>query len=278
MKRLWAHKGMTLITIFGLTVAIALFMTVPMFSDGVNFRILEKRLATQTENQRRPPFAYLFSYIGSWHGPLQWGQAVEADTFMLDQGHRMLGLDALAVTRHLETPLYQIFVDGEIDYENDEVGLGFLQFASTTNFEENIRIVEGAWPRAVDQSERLEVLVSAPWANELGWQTGEVYIAYDHRNESPDVIQFEVAGIWEPLDPLDEYWPYAVTTFEGLLMIPEASYPGTHIAPRVDDEINLLSWYFQHGWQFTVQPQDANQLIRSLRRLERELATILARY
>ena len=272
-KRLWAHKGMTLVTIFGLTVAIALFMTIPMYADGVNFRILEGRLATQTELRRRPPWAYLFTYIGAWHEPLQWGRVAEADQYMISEASRSLGLDPLAIIRHLETPLFRIFIATETNYDADNEELGFMSFAATTDIEDNIRILEGRAPAPAGPNDPLEVLVSAAWANELGWQAGESYLAYDHRNEAGTTIPFTIAGIWEPLTEDGDFWAYPPSSYKELLVLPDSSFLN-HVAPLLPDEVNLLAWYFVMDGS-RVQPGDASRLVNNLRRVERELANIL---
>ncbi|MCB0030971.1 MAG: hypothetical protein KDE28_23830, partial [Anaerolineales bacterium] len=156
-KRLWAHKGMTLVTIFGLTVAIALFMTIPMFADGVNFRLLETRLETQTELRRRPPWAYLFTYIGPWHEPLQWSRVAATDDYMMATASHSLGLEPQTIVHHMETPLFRIFTAEETDYDASNDELGFMSFAATTDIEANIRIIDGRVPAPAGPDDPLEV-------------------------------------------------------------------------------------------------------------------------
>ena len=37
LRRLWAQKGLTLATLVGLVVGVALIMAVPLYADAVNF-------------------------------------------------------------------------------------------------------------------------------------------------------------------------------------------------------------------------------------------------
>jgi len=65
--RLLAQPLLTSATIVGLTVAVALILTIPIYAESVAFRILTERLTEESENVNRPPFSYLFNYIGSWN-------------------------------------------------------------------------------------------------------------------------------------------------------------------------------------------------------------------
>ena len=51
-KRLWAQRGLTLLTLIGLVTAVALVMTIPLYADAVYFRILQEELSVNAEQSR----------------------------------------------------------------------------------------------------------------------------------------------------------------------------------------------------------------------------------
>ncbi|MGB1251168.1 MAG: ABC transporter permease [Candidatus Promineifilaceae bacterium] len=242
LKRLWAQRGITIATTIGLIMAVALLTTVPLYADAVNFRLLEERLSSQSDNRNRPPFAYMFNYIGSWHGALQWEEIAAADTYMMGVGGQSLGLPQQEAIRHFETDLYRIFAD-DSNYDEDELAL--LKFATTSEIADHITYVEGGWPRAVDgTSDTIEVLISQALADSFGWQVGESYIAFNGRIENgQQTFPIKVTGIWQPTNANDPFWLYKPQVFDELMMIPEATYH-KRIAPMIDDEVYLATWYF----------------------------------
>ena len=91
-KRLWAQRSLTLMTLLGLVTAVALIMTVPLYADAVYFRILQEELSANAAQGQRPPFAYLYDYVGSWAGPRQWQDIQAVDPYLTDRASHDLGL------------------------------------------------------------------------------------------------------------------------------------------------------------------------------------------
>ena len=279
LKRLWAQRWISLITIIGFTIAVGLFMSVPLYSDGVNFRILEERLRTQTENRNRPPFTYLFTYFGSIHGTKDWEEIAAADQYMLETGSRSLGLPPALVIRHLETDRFLLFAPDAsgTDYDDPESRLAALKFATSTDFENNIRLLEGSMPTPPTQTAGepvFEVLVAKRFADETGFQPGERYSGFRTLEAGdPEIVSIEIAGIWEPLDPESDYWFYADSAYPALMYVPEEVLL-EHIAPRSQKEITVIAWYLVMDGS-GVGPRQVDNLLISLGRVERRLQPLL---
>ena len=243
LKRLWAQRGITIATTIGLIMAVALLTTVPLYADAVNFRILEERLSTQSDSRQRPPFAYMFNYIGSWHGAVQLEEIAPADEYMMTQGSLRLGLPRELVIRHFETDIYRLFASGDTSYtaENE---LALLKFSTTSELENHITYIEGGWPSEVtDPNAPLEILISQVLADEFGWQVGESYTAFNGRLEDEQQsFPVTVAGVWRATNENDPFWLYKPSIFDELLIVPETTYR-ERIAPAIDDEIYLATWY-----------------------------------
>lgn len=272
LKRLWARRGTTLATTFGLVIAVALIMTVPLYADAVNFRLLEERLTAQTT---RPPFAYMFNYFGAWHDAIQWEGVQEADEYMMETAVNNLGIPPISAVRHFETDIYQIFPSNAANYDDSDNALTLLQFATASDIINHITLVEGSFPEpVVDPNAPLETMITKDLADELGWQVGESYIAFNHRlDEGQQTFPLRIVGVWEITDPNNTYWHYAPNVFEELLMVPEETYI-QRIAPAINDEVYLATWYFVMDGS-RVGTQDVNRLGVSLARIERRLQNLL---
>lgn len=105
IKRLLAHRWLALSQMVGLLAAVALAVSVPLYSDGVNYNILSTSLATSASQTRRQPFDFVFRYIGSWYGPVTTGQYEPINAYLSDQAAGRIGLPQYGLNslhRHVE--------------------------------------------------------------------------------------------------------------------------------------------------------------------------------
>ena len=274
LKRLWAQRGMTAVTTIGLTVAVAIIMVVPLYADAVSFRVLEEKLREDSGQAGRPPFAYMFNYIGGWHGPLQWQDIQAADEYIMTEASRTLRMPQQLAVHHFETDLYQLFAADTASYDDSQNILTRLNFATTSQIEDHVTLLEGRFPNPVsDPDAPIEVMITRVIADEVGWQVGEEYIAFNNRDAELNIFPIRVAGVWQQTNPEDEYWFYAPHVFDDLMIMPEATYVN-RIAPALADEVNLATWYWvMDGSQ--VSTEDVDGLISGVARIEREIQNLL---
>jgi len=242
LKRLWTQRGITIASICGLTVAVVLMEIVPLYADAVNFRILEEQLAT-LDDKRRPPWSYIYTYSGDWHGDVEWDTIQPADDYLRNEASRTLGLPLDFVVRHVETSKYRLFPTNQTDYKG-EYSLGFANLATTTEIEARIELVEGALPAVPNNaSEPIEVLITQNFATETGWQVGEQYLMLKvgRTDEEPN-ITVRIAGIWQPRDADEPFWFYGPTNFDDLFLVPENTFANI-LAPALGDEVKFALWY-----------------------------------
>ena len=242
LKRLRTQPGITLASLCGLTVAVILMQIVPLYADAVNFRILEEQLATLDE-ERRPPWSYIYTYIGNWHGDVEWETIQPVHDYLTDEASATLGLPMQFMVRHVETATYRLFPTDQTNYSGDD-DLGFASLATTTDIESHIELIEGGLPAVpVSASDPIEILISETFATESGWQVGEQYLMLNlgRTVEGPDFI-VQIAGIWQARDSDDPFWFYGPNSFDDLFFVPEETF-GSIIAPVLGDEVNFALWY-----------------------------------
>ncbi len=247
IKRLLAQPLLSLATIIGLTVAVALVLTIPIYSESVAFRVLTERLTEGPDRINRPPFSFLFSYIGSWNEPVNWEATLDLDNYLREKGGSELGLNSTLVVRHLETQNFRLYPSGETNYRDENRSLDYVSFGTTENIFEQVELVEGVYPAPADPSPEsyVDVMIHEEFASEFGIQLGEYYQGYNWRLDPDDPMQItmiRIAGIWRPLDEDDEYWFYRPNVFEDILLINEETYRN-RLAPYTEHEVNLAVWY-----------------------------------
>ena len=247
IKRLLAQPLLSLATIIGLTVAVALVLTIPIYSESVAFRVLTDRLTEGPDRINRPPFSFLFSYIGSWNEPVNWEATLDLDRYLREKGGAELGLQSTLVVRHLETQNFRLYPSGETNYRDENRSLDYVSFGTTENIAEQVELVEGVYPAPADPSpdSYVDVMIHEEFASEFGIQLGEYYQGYNWRLDADDpmqITQIRIAGIWRPRDDEDEYWFYRPNVFEDILLINEETYRN-RLAPYTESEVNLAVWY-----------------------------------
>ena len=273
IKRFRTRPGITAASICGLTVAVVLMEIVPLYSDAVNFRILEEELATLDED-RRPPWSYIYTYNGSWYGDIEWETIQPARDYLQNDAPSTLGLPIEFIVQHVETATYRLFpVDQTVYSGNDD--LGFASLATTTDFESHIELIDGTLPNTPnDASGAIEVLITENWAAETGWQVGEQYLMLNlgRTVEGPNFI-VQVAGIWEPQDASAPFWFFGPSSFDDLFLVSETTYANI-ISPALGDEVNFVLWYLVMDGS-GVGTEQIDRLIAGAARVEQQVDVLL---
>ncbi len=247
VKRLLAQPLLSLATITGLTVAVALVLTIPIYSESVAFRVLTERLTEGPDRTNRPPFSFLFSYIGSWNQPVNWEAIGGLDDYLRQKGGSELGLNTTRIVRHLETQNFRLYPANETNYRNENRSLDYVSFGATENIDAQVEVVEGSYPAPAEASPDsvVEVLIHQAFASEFGIQTGETYTGFNWRLEPDDPMQIttiRIAGVWRPRDEDSEFWFYRPNVFKDILLISAETFEN-RLAPFTESEINLAVWY-----------------------------------
>ena len=242
LKRLRSQPGITIASICGLTVAVVLMEIVPLYADAVNFRILEEQLATLDDN-RRPPWSYIYHYVGNWNGAVEWETIQPARDYLEKEAEQTLGLPLEFVVQHVETATFRLFPTDQTVYSGDN-DLGFANLATTSGIEAQIELVEGVLPAIPNSaSDPIEILISETFSAETGWRVGEQYLMLNLERTvaGPDFI-VQIAGIWQPQDQSAPYWFYGPASFHDLFLVSEETFANI-IAPVLGDEVNFALWY-----------------------------------
>ena len=239
LKRLWAQKGLTAATLAGLVAGVALIMAVPLYADAVNFRVLEEQLSQGADRAHKPPFAYLYDYIGSWAGPVTWDQTRPLDDYLRGPGAAGLGLPVTVFASHFETGAYRLYPGGG-DYAPD-AALGPATFATAENLAGHVTLTAGAFPAPSTAPDApVEVLVSDARATELGLQVGDELVMFNPaaaERETP----IRVAGTWVATNPDDDYWYFEPSFLSERLFVPIETFRD-RIAGGAP-AINRAVWY-----------------------------------
>jgi putative ABC transport system permease protein len=248
VKRLFSQRGLALAIMLGLVTAVALTMSIPLYTDAVYNRVLLEEVSAQEKTARRPPFAFMFSYIGAWSKPVTWEKVQAVDQYLSTETSQALGLPRKLLVRHFTTDNFKLFPQSNTAYASTKDPLAWVNFAFTQDLEKHITLVEGRFPSVAPASPEspVEALMSESLALTLGARAGEDYITFVRRattkGEQAYQIPVRVVGIWKPTDSQESYWFWAPTSLEDLLMVPEGTLVG-RLNPTLDNAVYLAVWY-----------------------------------
>ncbi|MDY7079855.1 MAG: hypothetical protein SXV54_23470 [Chloroflexota bacterium] len=199
LKRLRSSPGLSAGIAAGLVAAVALVTCIPLYADGVGHRLLMEQLSGE---EARPPFAFLFRYVGAWHGPLEWEQIQAADAYLTTRVAGDLNLPISPVVRHVRTSKWRLFPADEAAYADTRQPLEWLALGFLDDLVAHVDVIEGdplpsppkpalspgegsggtegglPSPPVGGTEGGLPVLISQPLANRLGLRVGETYILF----------------------------------------------------------------------------------------------------
>lgn len=106
IKRLWSHRGLMASIALGFATAISLVMSIPLYADAVGYGLLRQQL---TQDPSRPPFAFLYRYVGAWSGAIDWQDYAPVDEYLSTGAPPTLGLPFKFMVRHVKTDNLRLF-------------------------------------------------------------------------------------------------------------------------------------------------------------------------
>lgn len=283
IRRLLSQRGLALATAAGLVVSIALVMSVPLYTDAVYYEVLKTELSQgqgESAGLRRPPFAFMFRYVGSLYGLKELDDIEAVDSYLTGEGTAALGLPHLFTVRYAKTDNFRLFPTDQVAYADVRDPLAWVNFAFISDMENHVTFLEGGMPAVAssDLSEPLQVAVTEAMADQLGFQIGEPFMTFRRIDTETGqrVVQIPIviSGIWVAKDPADEYWFYRLSVFDNQLFIPEASFQG-RIAPLLTDEIAQALWYIIMDGS-NIHAHDVGWLVARIESVQQRAATLLA--
>ncbi len=241
IRRLTAHFGLTLAALSGLVAAATIAVSIPLYADASYSRVLQRSLDEKQGREARPPFAFMFRYVGAWHGALEWEDFGPLDTYITRQVPGALGLPITLTVRHFRTEPLRLYPADEAIYADRRQPLAWFGIGFISDLGGHIDLLEGQMPGAAGPEGPVEVLVSLVKAEELGLQTGEDYILFDP-STTQTRVPVRISGIWKAKDEEDPFWFYDPAGLSDVLLASEESYSG-YIASNIKEEGYLGLWY-----------------------------------
>jgi putative ABC transport system permease protein len=255
-KRLWNHRLLMLCLWVGLVAAVGLLSSIPLYAEAVHHRLLQGELTEA--GTYRPPFAFLWRYVGAWHGEVDWDAYAPVDEYLSQQAQGVVELPLDELVRHVKTGNLRLFAAADSQsFASREpllwTSLGFISSSAELTagssagltaggLEAHVELVEGIFPLP-GEGQDVPVVVSQALAEGLGLQVGERYVLFGAGGDGGQKqIPVRIAGVWRPIDATEPFWFYQPQSFDEVLLTSEPAFV-QQVVPALDKPVSLAVWY-----------------------------------
>lgn len=264
LRRLTSRPSLTLLSLLSIVLAIGMVASIPIFSQGVSYLLLQDELTHIANTFHRPPLTMRFYYIVPKTSALSLDNALRLEHGFTRIVERETGLAVADTLTYVASPgmTIQPFEEGNPYSElKENVIVENIQFAVVTDIGDRIDIVEGVPYGVKSSGDSVNVWLYDEKATEMGFQVGESYQMVE--GASGNAIPITVAGIWKPSDPSDFYWSATTISWRKLLLVPDDVYR-TAIEPEISRRTGIAVWYLSPDEE-TLKLYQADKVANGLR-------------
>jgi len=278
-RRIWNHRLLMLCLLLGLVVAVGLLSSVPLYADAARNKLLQGELTDA--GTHRPPFAFLWRYVGTWHGNVKWQDYEPVNAYLAEQAPGIIGLPVEFQVHHVASDNLRLFPTGDAAFIPDEplmwASVGFI-----TGLQEHIQLLEGRFPTENQPTpqggaEAVEILISSKIADTLGLQVGELYTLFAMGQDGAQ-LSVRIAGVWRPIDPSAPFWFYQPDAFDDIFLTSQRAFV-QQVVPALETQATggctaSLIWYQVYDGS-RVRPAHVNGLLEKVSTVEARVAVLL---
>jgi putative ABC transport system permease protein len=224
LERLRQHLMLVFWALVGLTAATTLALSLPLYVDSVNTKLLTSRLST-------PPYAFRFRYLGTQNGNIKQAD-VDASTNAIM--NTFVGVIALPVDLKVE------YIKGGpwTTRTTNNQALGTFSFGSLTGIDSRIRIVAGEWPPKTSDPNVYPVMISEKTFQTMGVGVGTKLSVTPPGQKA---VTVQVVAIWAALNANDPTWILPPKAFdESLIIQPDNLWK---VFNGIDKPVEEADWY-----------------------------------
>jgi putative ABC transport system permease protein len=238
-QRVWNQRLLMLCLLVGLVVAVGILSSIPLYADAVQHRLLQGELTEA--GTYRPPFAFLWRYIGAWNGNIDRDQYQPLDEYLSRQAANTISLPLSTLVRHAQTDKLRLFPAADAQNFVGREPLLWMTLGFISGLEDHIQLVEGDFPRESAPDNDVEVLVSQTLADQLGVQAGERYMLVGQGSKGAR-LPVKIVGVWRAANPSEPFWFYQPQSFDEVLLTSEGAFM-TQVLPSSEKPLASVVWY-----------------------------------
>ncbi len=272
VRRLLHYRGLSVLALVGIVLAVALVTSNAFFAQGVDRVMMQRELTEYFRITGHPAFSSRIFASSSRTVPLSLQRAEQLGVHIADTISSEVGLPVKKQGLLVDSGMFALDAPADSQlFGEDDQNLERVRVSYVADIVDHITISQGdAWSEK-PTVDGLPVWMNAVMAEELGVNAGDSFSL--KRDDVEGVIPITIVGLWSPADPDSEFWPRD----------PEKTMVDSLLAHR-DDYINLLEPLLPvkvrtATWQVTLNEARAVPAqARHYKEGFEKAATILPRY
>jgi putative ABC transport system permease protein len=277
-RRVWNQRLLMLCLLAGLVAAVGILSSIPLYADAVQHRLLQGELTEA--GTYRPPFSFLWRYIGTWNGNIDQEKYRPLDEYLSQQSANTIGLSLSTLVRHAQTDKLRLFPAAEAQSFAGREPLLWMTLGFISGLEDHIQLVEGEFPREAAPGSApdgapggdVEVLVSQTLADQLGVQVGERYNLLGQGSQGAR-IPVKIVGVWRAANSGEPFWFYQPQSFDEVLLSSESAF-AAQVLPAVEKPLASVVWYQVFDGD-RVRTADVPRLLDGVKTVEARVTSLL---
>jgi len=239
-KRLRYHAGLSLLSLLGFVLAVALVSSAAFFSNAVDTVIMRQELAEYSRVTGRPPLSSRIYTPSSRVVPLTLERTEALGENVSATLSAEVGLPVRAMGMMADSGVLNLQPLAEDTRYAGKRSLGNVNVVYFKDIADHV-LFDG--PPLDDQTsgERLEVWMSSALGAKLGVQQGDHFDLAGGQSSIP--IPVTIAGFWQAADVKDPFWfSDPEQTLADKLLVRRTDYIG-HVEPRLEIKVRAVTWY-----------------------------------
>ena len=126
----------------------ALISSIPLYTDAANFKVLKEQLSQEKGEltHPRPPFAFMYRYIGAWHGAVEMEDFDPVDEYVRNSVPGIIDLPLQSSVRYVKTDNFSLFPMSDAAYIGLRQPLGWVNLGFVSDIQDHVQILEGGIP------------------------------------------------------------------------------------------------------------------------------------
>jgi putative ABC transport system permease protein len=260
----------------GLVAAVGLLSAIPLYADAVQNRLLQGEITEA--GTFRPPFAFLWRYVGAWNGDITWSEYQPVNSYLAEQAPTVVDLPLAEQTggesgqtiRHVSTAKLRLFPGAGASFTQNEpllwANIGFI-----TGLAGQIELVEGTFPGETGPANAIDILVSRDTAGQLGLQVGETFTLFGPDDNTR--LPLRITGVWQPHDRTTPFWFYQPEAFADMLLTSEEQF-AQQVVPALAAPVSTAVWYQNYDGG-RIRPNNVASFLQNVAVVEARVTALL---
>lgn len=261
-RKMLKNKWLELSLLFGLVLSVALVSSMPIYTEAILQRMLVKELEQYQLSSNEYPLTYRTGLYLTGETPQENGEGVKrVDQFMADMEHRF-DLPIVAYVRERGTDTFSF---APVDKERvDATVRRNVDIVALTDFQEQVRLVDGRMPAKEPVNGVFEVLVVESALTQLKMVLGNVFVIDDERVQKP--ISVMPVGVINTKDEHNLYWNTPLSSYSRSFIMDYDTFE-TYITGGTDITVRAGFWYFAMEYS-RMNMEAIESFIRTHQRIE----------